>query len=543
MKLIPRPYQQEAYRAIIQGLRDGETPYVNMSTGSGKNLTAAMLADKALQQGGRVLMLVPSKELVVQNYATLFDYTDHKNQLGICCAKLGKYQVNKNCIIATYTSFLSRRAKAGKINLLILDECHYLSSKPDSSYQKIIRSLKRVNPDLKICGLSATPFRVGQGELHNDCVDGKATFTKCVYTTDIAQLIHDGYLSRVESISGDIQADLSDVKTKAGDYDQEMAAVKFNAILPNAIPDIKIKIELYGIKTALIFASNVANARAIIELWGDDTARLVYGDMSAVERVKTIEWLKSGKGLRVIVNVNVLLVGFDFRKLDAVIFLRATKSLALYMQAVGRVLRSHDEKECGYVLDYAGNVDRHGSIDGVIPPKTIKKTGETPQKICFECDTVNLAAAKKCKVCGAEFIPDPNAEGLYSMRSRAEILRSKWQTIEVGGVMYGTKTAKNGRDMVKIDYYDTFDMPIVTQYLCLDHDGLAKTIAQQTLLKLFINKRNFYELNAAGGLNSADVAALLETSYDEYFKPIKAVVIGQQKDNSKYLEIKSILFC
>ena len=542
-KLIPRPYQLEAYKAIIQGLRDGGVPYVNMSTGSGKNLTAAMLADKVLQQGGRALVLVPSKELVVQNHATLFDYTDFKRDIGVCCAKLDKYQINKNCVIATYTSFLSRRAKAGKFNVLILDECHYLSAKFDSSYQKIIRSLKRINPDLKICGLSATPFRVGQGELHNDCVDGKATFTKCVYTTDIAKLIHEGYLSRIESISGDIQADLSDVKMKSGDYDQEMAAVKFEAILPNAIPDIKIKIELYGIQTALIFASNVANARAIIELWGDDTARIVYGDMSAVDRVKTIEWLKNGKGQRIIVNVNVLLVGFDFRKLDAVIFLRATKSLALYMQAVGRVLRAHDEKDCGYVLDYAGNVDRHGSIDGVIPPKTIKKAGDAPQKICLECETVNLAAAKFCKQCGAEFVPDPNAAGLYAMRSKAEILRSKWQTVAVDSVSYEVVLSKNGDiPMIRAEYYDEFSGLIVKQHLCLQHNGLAQTIAQQFLLKMFKNPREFYALNAAEGLNCVDVCDLLTNIYDDYFKKIVSVTVGDQVDNTKYKELKSCVF-
>lgn len=541
-KLIPRPYQLEAYKAIISELRAGGVPYVNMSTGSGKNLTAAMIANQVLKQGGRALMLVPSKELVSQNYATLYDYTDHKGALGICCAKLSRYEINRQCVIATYTSFLSRRAKAGKFNVLILDECHYLSAKPDSSYQKIIRSLMRINPDLKICGLSATPFRVGQGELHNDCVDGKATFTKCVYTTDIAQLIHDGYLSRIESISGDIQADLSDVKTRAGDYDQEMAAVKFHAILPNAIPDIKLKIELYGIQTALIFASNVANAKAIIELWGNDSARLIYGDMSAVERVKTIEWLKNGKGLRVIVNVNVLLVGFDFRKLDAVIFLRATKSLALYMQGVGRVLRAHDEKECGYVLDYAGNVDRHGSIDGVIPPKTVKKSGDAPQKICLSCEAANLAAAKFCKNCGDEFVSN-NETGDYKMRSKAEILKSKWQTLAVHYVSYDVALSKkDGTPMIRAEYYDEFDGLIIKQHLCLEHKGLAQTIAQQFLLKMFKDKREFYALNAAEGLNCVDVCDLLNHAYDDYFKRVVSVTVGEQANNSKYKELKSIVF-
>ena len=238
-----------------------------------------------------------------------------------------------------------------------------------------------------------------------------------------------------------------------------------------------------------------------------------------------------------------MLVGFDFRKLDAVIFLRATRSLALYMQAVGRVLRAHDEKDCGYVLDYAGNVDRHGSIDGVIPPKTIKKAGDAPQKICLECDTVNLAAAKFCKQCGAEFVPDPNATGLYAMRSKAEILRSKWQTVAVDSVIYEVvRSKKTDIPMIRAEYYDEFNGLIVKKHLCLQHNGLAQTIAQQFLLKMFKDKREFYALNAADGLNCVDVCDLLNGAYDEYFKRIVSVTVGDQTANPKYKEIKSYVF-
>jgi len=81
MKKTPRPYQAEAFDALAKAAvtpADSENgfqiPYASMCTGSGKSLVAAMLTDKVLRQCGRVLQLVPSKELVVQNYEEAWNY-------------------------------------------------------------------------------------------------------------------------------------------------------------------------------------------------------------------------------------------------------------------------------------------------------------------------------------------------------------------------------------------------------------------------------------------------------------------------------------
>lgn len=544
-----RYYQRDAIRAIIASLRADNTPCASISTGGGKSLVAADLSDKTLKQGRRVLQLVPTMELCKQNFTELFEYTDYKQELGVCCSKLGKYQVNKKAVIATHTSFLSRRTKAGAFDLLICDECHLVSPEEQSTYQKIIRSLKRLNPNMKIVGLTATPYR-SHGMIHEDSLKGKATFNHLCYESDIAQLISDGYLSHVESISGDVSIDLTGVGTVGGDYDTKKMGVKFGEICADAVADMRVKFAAYDIKTALVFCSTLENARAVLDCWGDkSTMRIVYGDMTKPDRDSAIQWLKNGHGTRIIVNVGVLTTGFDFSALDCVVLLRATKSLGLYIQMVGRVIRAHTDKERGYLLDYGTNIERHGSIDKTILPKTKKRAGEAPQKFCKVdsggCGALNLAAAKKCKECGAEFISE-DERGNYSMRSKAAALALTVQRFDIVQVDFSQQISKNTGDaMIKMEFYDEISLmvedgyqkPVHSAFMCLDHGGQAANIARSMLKGMMIEPKQYYTLKNEE-LSVESILYLLQNHYADFFKTITKIAIWDNKDNPKYKDFK-----
>ncbi len=544
VKKEPRFYQVDAYKEIIKSIGEGKRPYASMSTGSGKALLCAMLAEKCLKQGGRALILVPSSELVSQNYAEHFNYTSDKSALGICSAKLHKSQVNKQIVYATYTSFLRRRTTSGAFNILIIDEAHYCSPDPDTSYQKIIRSLLRINPAMKICGMSATCYRQDQGLLHQDSLKGKAVFTHCAYETNIPELIKQGYLSHVESISGDIEADLSGVKTKSnGDFDESQMGVKFDAIVSDAVVDMRAKFNAYTIKTALIYASTLANARKVIAEWNDpSTIRLAHGDMSNHDRNALTEWLRNGDGLRCVVNVGLFVTGFDYQKLDCVVFFVATKSLTKYVQICGRVIRAHNEKERGYVLDFGGNIERHGPIDATIPPKNKKRAGDQPRKLCLVpgCDTINLLSAKKCVNCGAEFISE-SEEGGYFMRTRAQVLKAKIdaETIrfEVDSVTYElAQSRKDSSKMIKQNFYagaeDNFEL-IHTNYIFQGH------ALEAFMLGNIKNTKDFYALGAAG--KTIDNALMLLVEHPHYFKRVNAVTL-MPNGVGRFKNIKSVEF-
>ena len=547
-KKEPRYYQLDAVKAIIASWRNGNVPCASISTGGGKSLIAAMLAEQALKQNKRVIIFVPTMELCQQNFKELAEYTDYPMALGVCCSKLQKFQTQKQAVIATYTSFLRRRTKSGAFDLMITDESHLISSDPDSSYQKIIRSLKRLNPNMLMCGLTATPYRQ-HGMLTEDSIKGKATFNHLCYQSDISKLIREGYLSHVESISGDIEIDLTQVGIKGGDYDTQKMGVKFDEICADAVADMRLKFVAYNISTAIIFASTVANARKILEEWGDNTTmRLVYGEMSEHDRKETIKWIKdSSHEKRYIVNVGVLTTGFDHSALDCVVLMRATRSLGLYIQMAGRVIRAHADKETGFIIDYGSNIDRHGSIDSTILPKTKKKEGDAPVKYCHLCGVENRAAAKKCSGCEAEFI-SLDDRGLYQMRSKAEVLalkeRSGWQTFEVGKISWSIKkSVKTGKPMLQAHFFppeDDFGFDLVSfhnQLYCIEHDGIAKIIAERFFINLFKDVNDFYECKREG-FTCENMLILLENNYNDLFKRIDTITIGAQKDNKKYMEIK-----
>lgn len=560
MKKELRDYQIEAYRAIVKSIANGGRPYANLSTGSGKSLVCAILAEKCMKQGGRALILVPSSELVTQNAKEFMLFTSDVSSFGICSAKLGKYQINKQIVFATYTSFLKKRATSGGFNILIIDECHYLAPKPDTSYQKIIKSLLRINPNMKICGMSATPYREKQGFLHLDSIEGAATFTECAYETNIPDLIKKGYLSHVESISGDIEADMSGVRLKSnGDYNDEEMGQRFENIVAEAVPDMRSKFEHYGIKTALVYASNLSNARKIVAEWGDSsTIRLAHGDMPNSERHALTRWLKEGEGLRVVVNVGIFVTGFDFPPLDCVVFFLSTMSLIKYVQICGRVIRAHDEKDVGYVLCYGGNIARHGPIDSTIAPKNKKRRGEVPKKPClsiidetilFEgityrvgdvCNYPNSIAAKKCRVCGAVFISE-GAEGKYVMRSRAEILAEQVEqqkfVYEVSRIVFEEAISKDGTPMIKARFIGEDSEELHSEYFCLQHTGSARGLAIAKIKSLMkAPHSDWYQIGKFdGGHNVKNMLFLLNDFYWQYFKMVKTITLVRDGRFNKLL--------
>lgn len=578
-KITPRYYQNEFYEATIdawanQGYWDDATqkwseervPYASCCPASGKSLMLAMLSEWALNRGGRVIQLVPKLEHVKQNYNELIGYTAHNTDIGICCSKLKKFQTSRQCVIATASSFMSRRANSGAFNVCLIDELHNVSNDPNSRYRKIITSLRRQNPRMLITGVSGTCYRMGQGYIHNDCVKGKALFTDMVYETEIPRMIAEGYLSHIENISGDIHVNTDELKLAGYDYDTTAMAVKFDAICDDAVKDLKAKCEAYNIQTGIIFASNVANAEKIAELWGNDEIKVLHGGIKDKERDSILKWLETGSGRRIVVNPNILCEGYDFKALDLVCLMRSTTSLGLYVQMVCRVIRAFETKKVGYLCDFGMNIERHGSLDSLNEPKQRKRKGDIPKKLCdsileldfidddgylhkqgSHCNTLNILSAKKCKLCGAHFVSDDETGG-YSMRSYSQILKDKEDSKRtehpVSSVEFEIAiSGKTGIKMIKMNLYNDASVEIVSKYLCLDHKGTAQTISKSFLRKMFKNQSDYYKLGAVG-VNVDNMYQLLSDKdmYANFFKKISGVVIAPQKDSPRHSEIKNLIF-
>jgi len=402
-----------------------------------------------------------------------------------------------------------------------------------------------------IAGVSGTPFRESQGMMHQDCVKGKALFTKQVYETPISLMIEQGFLSHIVSINGNHEIDLNGVKMSGNDYNIEQMGKKFDMIVEDAVEELRRTMEEYNLETAIVFVANVANAKRVKDLWGNDSMRVLHGGIHDTERKQIIKWLEEGKGTRIVVNPNILCEGYDFPALDLVCLMRATASLRLYVQMVTRAIRAHSDKVRGYILDFGSNIDRHGPIDKSIAPKNKKKRGEAPRKPCLavmdetivfegltyakgtECAHPNLLSAKKCRVCGAEFISE-NDEGKYFMRTRAQVLAEKKEKEEakqfynVSSVAY-SMYKKGEKEMVKCDYYGLNYMDqeeyIVSEYLFALPNAPARIKrrlknAKEDLKKIFMFQ---------GGMCPKNILFLFENYYELFFREVKVI---QTKKNS-----------
>ncbi|MFA5166769.1 MAG: DEAD/DEAH box helicase family protein [Candidatus Paceibacterota bacterium] len=561
MKKELYPHQKDCVKAIITALKEGRTEYAHCVTGFGKSLVMAELTSIGLKNGKRVLQLVPNHKLCTQNYKQAFDYVDnkHKPLIGICSAQSKTFQINRQAVIATQTSFLSRRATSGRFDLLIVDECDLISPDVGTTYQKIIKSLRRINPNMKITGLTGSPYRANQGTIHDKVKDGNVIFEGQCYESDIPYLIHEGFLSSIEMLNTHYQADLEGVKKIGNDFDANEVGVRFDKIIDNAVEDFKILLDEKNIKTALIFASTIPNGKRIVEKYGNDNeCKLAHGDLTQYERDKLIHWLENGTGKRYLVNVGLYTRGFDYQALQALVLLRATLSLRLYIQIMGRVLRSHDEKEVAYVADYGSNVARFGPIDAIVPPKPPRK-GDALKKECLaildgtiefegvtyrageQCSYMNPIGLKKCRVCQAEFI-NTDESGLYVMRTKAQALAEKLAdntvTYEVDKVTYVIGPSKDGTDMIKMLFWADDELGtqlLHTQFICLNHTGTAQNIAKSFVLKMFKDPKDFYKLGAVG-VNVENMFALL-TEHPHYFKTVKTITL---EPDGRFKKLKSI---
>jgi len=174
----------------------------------------------------------------------------------------------------------------------------------------------------------------------------------------------------------------------------------------------------------LIFASGIKHGEHIVRVMREEyglECGFVTGDTASADRDETLSRFQSGR-LKHLVNVNVLSVGFDAPHIDCVALLRPTLSAGLYYQMVGRGFRLHPSKANCLVLDFGGNVLRHGPVDQIrVKERTTGDNGPAPAKECPRCHSVIAAGYARCPDCGHEF-PPPERSKHDAQASTAGIL-------------------------------------------------------------------------------------------------------------------------
>lgn len=473
MKL--RPYQREAIDAVWTWMRaNAGNPCVVLPTGSGKTIVMAEMIREALTQwpGTRICVLAHVRELVAQNAEKLAGHWPGA-PIGVYSAGLRRRDRFDPVIFASIQSVAGKALQLGRFDMLLIDEAHRIPLKAEGQYRQFIAECLRINPHLRVCGLTATPYRLGGGPV----CDPEHILHRVVYDANVGDLIREGFLCRLVSKSGATRADISGVHIRQGEYiARELeAAVDTDDVVEAACDEI---VSLCHDRRAwIVFCAGVQHAKHVTEALTSRgvACAMVDGKTPARDRDARIGEFQAGR-LRALVNVNVLSEGFDAQHVDAVILMRPTKSAGLYYQQVGRGLRLHLSKAACLVLDFAGNVLEHGPIDAIRPPKRPgeKATRGAPVRECPECQTLSPIQISECPECGYQWPEPERIPAHFGTAFDAPILSEQVQDtwFDVSHVHYARHEGKSGVPTLRVTYQ--CGLRTFREWICLEHSGYAR---------------------------------------------------------------------
>lgn len=358
MKYKLRDYQEEAVEACLSILEDSKISckeLVVLCTGDGKSLVQAEVARRLNYP---LIILCPSKELLEQNSEKLTSFgVEHT----ICSASLGKREISK-LTLATIGSIKNNWQEFKDIGVkgLLIDEAH-LGVKSGSTIRKFIKKAK-IN---KVAGLTATPC-VLESNINGASIKMLnrvrwKLFTDIRYVHQIQDSVKRGFWSKVLYRNIPLDESMLEDNSNGSDYtiQSQKRFYESNDINDRIVEQFKI-IQSEGRKSTIIFVPTIDEAEQLHQKIPGSA--IVHSKMKKKERKKMVDSFKNLK-TSVIINCGILQIGFDHPLLDSIINGKPTKSVNLYYQICGRVVRIHENKKDGLIVDMAGNFDRFGRIE------------------------------------------------------------------------------------------------------------------------------------------------------------------------------------
>lgn len=388
--MLLRPYQHQAIEAARAALRGGKRRVLVVSpTGSGKTVIASAIIQSAVQRGSRVLFLAHRRELIHQTSAKL---TTFGVRHGIIMGT-ERMALQHAAQVASIQTLARRRDALESVDLIFFDEAHHAAA---DTYLEVLEWF----PSARVVGLTATPWRE----------DGRGladVFDSHVVVTTPRQLRDDGFLVPVGGWAFEA-VDTSEAKVRGGDF--VASSLAGAAMSKRVLGDVVEEYARYGNGArGICFAATVQASEALAAQFraAGIAAEHVDGETPKEERDAILARLRAGV-TRVVCNCNVLTEGFDCPELEVVMLCRPTLSLALYLQMVGRVLRTSPGKTQARIHDHAGLLAAHGhpysdwdyepAPDTTVNADRDSVTSEPAEKLCPSCKSVR--SGWPCDSCG-----------------------------------------------------------------------------------------------------------------------------------------------
>jgi DNA repair protein RadD len=414
-----RDYQLSALDMLREGFKDGHrSQLLYLATGGGKTECAIALLEACRKKGTRAAMLLDRIVLCDQTSQRLDKYSiDH----GVLQSGHWRYRPSELIQVCSAQTIEKRGSFPG-LSLLIVDECHQART-------QTIEFIKN-NPNIKVVGLTATPFTKGLG----------TTYSNVVSPITTKKLVDAGSLVPLRVfISKEI--DMEGAKKVAGEWSQAEATSRGKKITGDIVAEwIKKTHEIFGKpEKTIVFCAGVDHGidlQAKFREQGYNFVSISYKDDDQFKKDVIEDFNKPDSDIVGLIATDILTKGFDSPAVKIGVSARPfTKSLSSHIQQMGRVMRTYPGKDFGLWLDHSGNYLRfRGDWEDVFE-NGVSELDDGKEKSKKEPDEKEKKESK-CPACGALW---PRGSDTCSncghVRERKSLVQSVPGTMEELGSM------------------------------------------------------------------------------------------------------------
>lgn len=485
---ILRDYQLSCVESVISDLETNDKVMIKLPTGAGKTVISAEIIKRLLNDSIEQICFIAHRvSLINQTYKSFLNSIPAE-QLGIVCHSIGLLQTERKVVIATYQTLTKFDCK---FDYLIVDEAHKFFSENLQNF--VDKSSK------KVIYQTATPYD-SMGMLYGENKEIK----RISFDVSLNDMIERKFLVPIIFKQGNNSFDASDVKITAGDYNvAELEKLTDDQKIHTQIDDALSR--MAGRKKVVWNCISIKHAERVnsrlIEL--GESSVCIHSELDCNQQLQRDFELNC----RHLVNVALVIEGYDFPAIDCVVLMRPTRSPQIYVQSIGRGLRLSEGKNDCLVLDYGEVVKFLGHPNG---PK-IRQKGDrfskkiTYEKICPKCSSLYFSRVSKCDDCGFDFrsIEKVNLEST-TVRAftpgeieRKEVVVRGWEICDY--------IAKSGRKCVKIVYkIDNIFISAPMEFIPIDSFWFSKIKMESNDFNLIPSK-----------------IILERKPYDQYFNVVK----------------------
>jgi len=484
-----RDYQSQTLEALYSALQTELNVLLSSPCGSGKTVVASTLIQTLLRENPsfRILILVDRDILIQQFRNKLLTLAPELfMNIGIVCASTSNIKDHSRQVtIASRQSLVNRLNDCEAFQLIVIDEVHMAQvpeeGKDLDQFGVIIKTFREYNPKTRLLGITASPFRLGQGYIFGDrnapgCMP---YFPELTHQITIDELQRQGYLVPLigkKAASSELTERLSHVRMIGGEYNLgEISDIMSQGVHIDSAVEVWKKY-ISDRKKTLAFAITISHADKLERAFNAAgiPAMAIHSDLDDLESYVRMQALKKGEA-KVFISVAKLTVGLDVTDVDAILMARPTQSPALYLQCLGRGARTAPGKQDCYVIDLVNNGDIHGTdLDNlkVRYKQFDRPTAANPAglKYCPSCEIEMHPAVRVCPECGHEFEFEADTPDMADVKYGSEPPRE----VEVLAI-YGERHTgkKSGQTLLKVRVEIDLGLQIKTanMWICLAGDG------------------------------------------------------------------------